>query len=49
MLPARAHGAAMPKLDELPVEMLAHVALFTNERSSYSSYDPLDLSELLAL
>ena len=39
----------MPKLDELPVEVLAHVALFTNKRSGYSSYDSLDLSELLAL
>ena len=41
--------AVMPKLDELPVELLAHVALFTNRRNDNRSYDPLDLSELLAL
>jgi hypothetical protein len=26
----------MPKLDELPVELLAHVVLFTNERRVYN-------------
>ena len=39
----------MPKLDEVPVEVLAHVALFANRRSDKFSYEPLDLSELLAL
>ena len=42
-------AAAMPKLDEVPVEVLAHVALFANRRSDKFSYEPLDLSELLAL
>ena len=38
----------MPKLDELPVELLAHVALFTNKL--IQKYNPkIDLRELLAL
>ena len=37
----------MPKLDELPVELLAHVALFTNKGTA-SLFD-MDVSELLAL
>ena len=43
--------AAMPKLDELPVELLAHVVLFTNERRVYNSNPefPISLRELLAL
>ena len=35
----------MPKLDELPVELLAHVALFTNKGTPYD----IDVRELLAL
>ena len=35
----------MPKLDALPVELLAHVALFAN-KFNYGSYN---LKELLAL
>ena len=42
---ARALAAAMPKLDELPVELLAHVALFTNKGTPYD----IDVRELLAL
>ena len=37
----------MPKLDDLPVELLAHVALFTNKGTA-SLFD-MDVSELLAL
>ena len=38
----------MPKLDDLPVELLAHVALFTNKL--IQKYNPnIDLRELLAL
>ena len=38
----------MPKLDELPVELLAHVGLFTNKL--IQKYNPkIDLRELLAL
>ena len=35
----------MPKLDDLPVELLAHVALFTNKGTPYD----IDVRELLAL
>ena len=38
--------ARMPKLDDLPVELLAHVALFTNKVDN--RYD-IDVRELLAL
>ena len=37
----------MPKLDDLPVELLAHVALFTNK--GIANLFDLDVSELLAL